>query len=261
MAWQETVLLCNACGASYPIIDGIPFMVHRTERPQPVDGGFDTIAQVYDSTLPPHVTEHYLNKRVRFIGERIHKGMVLDVGGGTGALAQRMMETGYQVVGTDASLGMLRVYRSRTSTVPVGALAHALPFRSEAFQGVVCVALLHHIAQTDSVKASLAEMYRALRRGGTLIIWDHNPANPYWPVLMKRVPQDTGQERLIPLAEICQGLRQAGARTVQIFKKGFVPDFVPPVLLPVLQRLEEAVERIPLVRGWAAHNVVVVHKG
>lgn len=230
------------------------------EREATGGGSFDAIAPVYDHTLPPHVTEHYLNKRVKFIGEHVKGGPVLDVGGGTGVLARRLLDAGYHVVGTDASLGMLRVYQSRTSTVPVGALAHALPFRSQTFQGVVCVALLHHIAQPDAVRATLGEMYRVLLRGGSLVVWDHNPANPYWPVLMKKVPQDTGKERLIPLGEILQGLRALGCASFETFKKGFVPDFAPPALLPLMQWLEQALEAMPLVRGLAAHNVVVVRK-
>lgn len=235
-------------------------MVAGASRSEPGHDSFDAIAEIYDSTLPAHVTEHYLNKRLKFVDSIIKAGRLLDVGGGTGALAQKLMARGYQVTGTDASLGMLRIFKSKTSTVPAGALAHALPFRSETFQGVICVALLHHIARPEAVRASLAEMYRVLRRGGALLVWDHNPANPYWPIIMKRVPQDSGQERLIPLAEICTGLSQAGASSIEVFRKGFVPDFVPPALLPALQWLEDGLERTPLLRRWAAHNVVVAHK-
>ena len=45
-------------------------------------------------------------------------------------------------------------------------------------------------------------MLRVLRSGGHLLIWDHNPRNPYWNFLMKRVPQDCGEERLIHKNEI-----------------------------------------------------------
>ncbi len=260
LEWREAEVLCHTCAETYRLIDGIPFMVAEAEREATGRAPFDAIAPVYDRTLPHHVTEHYLNKRVKFIGEHVKGGPVLDVGGGTGVLARRLLDAGYQVVGADASLGMLRVYHSRTSTLPVGALAHALPFRSQTFQGVVCVALLHHIAQADPVRATLGEMYRVLRRGGSLVIWDHNPANPYWPVLMEKVPQDSGHERLIPLREIRRGLRPLGCASVQVYKKGFVPDFAPPALLPLIQWLEQAMEAIPLVRGLAAHNVVVVRK-
>jgi len=192
--------------------------------------------------------------------ERIKSGPVLDVGCGTGALAEKLLSKGYQVIGTDASVGMLQVYRSRTASVPVAALSHALPFPSDTFQGAVSVALLHHIADAERVRSSLGEIHRVVRRGGLLVIWDHNPANPYWPVLMKKVPQDSGQERLIPRAEIRQGLRLAGAGSIAVFNKGFVPDFIPPALLPLMRWVEAGLEGLPLFRRLAAHNVVVVRK-
>ncbi len=236
-------------------------MVAGTDRERVEKDGFDAIAPLYDASLPSHVTAHYLSKRIRFIGERVERGLVLDVGSGTGALAHSLMESGYQVLGTDASLGMLRLFLARTGRTPVVALAHALPFRSDAFRGVVCVALLHHVARSDEVRGALSEMYRVLQTGGALVVWDHNPANPYWPILMKRVPQDSGRERLVPASEICDDLREAGAESVEVFKMGFVPDFAPPALLTLFQRLESTLERWPLLRNWAAHNVVVARKG
>ncbi|MDP2660698.1 MAG: methyltransferase domain-containing protein, partial [Dehalococcoidia bacterium] len=76
------------------------------------------------------MTEHYLNKRVSLISRYVKGGPILDIGCGTGRLAGRLQAEGYQVVGADASLGMLRLFQSRTGSTPVGALADALPFRS-----------------------------------------------------------------------------------------------------------------------------------
>jgi UDP-glucose 4-epimerase len=71
---------------------------------------------------------------------------------------------------------------------------------------------MHHIAAPEAVRATLAEMVRVARPGGWVLVWDHNPRNPYWKLLMKRVPQDTGDERLIPERELLAGLRAAGAQ-------------------------------------------------
>ena len=51
---------------------------------------FDGIAHEYDEALPPHVVEHYLDKRVRYILDRCPAGKGLDVGCGTGVLAGRL---------------------------------------------------------------------------------------------------------------------------------------------------------------------------
>ena len=54
------------------------------------EDNFDRIAHEYDESLPPHVVEHYLAKRVRYIGEHCPSGRLLDVGCGTGVLAGRL---------------------------------------------------------------------------------------------------------------------------------------------------------------------------
>ncbi len=133
----------------------------------------------------------------------------------------------------------------------------ALPFEDGSFDLVLTVAALHHIAEPGAVRATLAEMARVCRPGGRIVVWDHNPRNPYWKHLMARVPQDDGTERLIPEAEVLAGLRAGGAEALQSAQLGFVPDFVPPSLLGVARGTERAVERTPGLRRLCAHNVVV----
>jgi hypothetical protein len=93
-----------------------------------------------------------------------------------------------------------------------------------------------------------------------VVLWDHNPANPYWPVLMKRVPQDTGDERLVPLEEILSGVRAAGLRPFRVFRSGFTPDFLPVWLAGPWRLVERTVETVPGLNRFAAHNVVVARK-
>jgi hypothetical protein len=103
-------------------------------------------------------------------------------------------------------------------------------------------------------------MVRVTRPGGHVLIWDHNPRNPYWPLLMRRVPQDTGAERLIPEEEIHSGLALGGATVVNTAQLGLVPDFAPAALLGAAARLERAAEATPGVRRLCAHNVVLAVK-
>jgi SAM-dependent methyltransferase len=222
---------------------------------------FDEIAAEYDASLPPHVVEHYLRKRTRFVVDHCPPGRLLDVGCGTGLLAERLQAAGYAVTGVDPSDGMLDVLRARAPRVEaVQGSGTDLPFDDDAFDVVLCVAVLHHVAEPGDVRRTLEEMVRVARPGGRVVVWDHNPRNPYWGSLMARVPQDTGEERLVGEDELVGGLRGAGARIERSAQLGLVPDFTPPRALGAAAALEAAVERAPLVRRLCAHNVVLAVK-
>lgn len=225
------------------------------------DSHFDEIAEAYDESLPAHVVEHYLRKRTRFVLEHCPPGRALDVGCGTGTLARRLAAAGYETVGVDPSEGMLRVLRATGGDVEaVHASGTALPFADDSFDLVLTVAVMHHIADADAVRRTLSEMVRVAKPTGRILVWDHNPRNPYWRRLMARVPQDTGEERLIPEAELLDGLREAGARVLFCRQLGLVPDFVPPPLLRGAAAGERAAERIPVLGRFCAHNVILAAK-
>src|SRR5262249_29660191 len=154
---------------------------------------FDRIAGEYDESLPPHVVEHYLEKRVAFVRQHCPPGSGLDVGCGTGGLAQLVAEAGMETTGFEDSQRVLRQPASRAREAPaVVGSGTALPFDDDRFDLVLSVATLHHIAQPDAVRETLHEMVRVTQPGGQVLVWDHNPRNPYWRVIMSRVPQDDG---------------------------------------------------------------------
>jgi SAM-dependent methyltransferase len=185
-------------------------------------------------------------------------GRALDVGCGTGTLLQALPEE-YEKVGVDVSASMLD--RAREKGIEVHqASADSLPFRDESFDLVMCVAVLHHLVERATVRAALREMARVLRRGGGLLVWDHNPLNPYWPLLMARSPQDRGDERLVPGRLILNELSQAGLVNVHLRRLTFTPDFTPRRALRHVTQVERVLERIPGVATFAAHNTVTARR-
>lgn len=220
---------------------------------------FDSVADAYDDSLPHHVMDHYEAKRVAFIKSVTQPGSkVLDVGCGTGVLAEALVKEGFDVTGLDPFLGMLKHVKARVPDLEtVHGRGEALPFPDNTFDFTYCVAVMHHVASKENVRKTLLEMVRVTKPGGKIMVWDHNPRNPYWPILMKRVPQDTGAERLIPDSEIVAGMKEGGAVPIYNQPLGLMPDFTPPKLVPVVAQVEKVVERIPLLKLIAAHNVVV----
>ncbi|HEX2185619.1 MAG TPA: methyltransferase domain-containing protein [Chloroflexota bacterium] len=260
----EPVLRCAACDRRFPIEDGVPLLFPE-ERPADWTATqtalYDGIAPHYDDSIPHHVAAHYRTKRVDLVRDLAPAGAaVLDVGCGTGTLAAAMRQAGYDVFGVDASTGMLAQLGAAGRGRPVAGFGERLPFASNAFDLAITVATLHHITDPGRIAQTIAEMCRVTRQGGHVVVWDHNPKNPYWPLLMKRIPQDTGEERLVPQEEIVADLQAAGMVQIRAHRSGLVPDFTPPVLLGLARFAERLVERTPGLNLFCAHNVVVARK-
>ena len=222
---------------------------------------FDQIAERYNASLPTHVIAHYLTKRINMVRSLVPPpGPLLDVGCGTGMLAWGLTGAGYTVTGLDASQGMLEeAPMDRPFGRLLGSATH-LPFRDGAFPAIITVAMLHHIAEPGPVAAAVREIVRVVAPGGAAIIWDHNPLNPYWPYLMRRLPQDDEDTRLVPAEEILAAVGRPAGCTVTLHRSGWIPEFAPAWSLPALQLLERGLEAAPFVRERSAHNVVVVRK-
>jgi ubiquinone/menaquinone biosynthesis C-methylase UbiE len=102
-------------------------------------------------------------------------GRALDAACGTGRHTVRLAARGHEVVGVDTSPEMLELARSR---VPEGVRLlegdlHALPVDDGEFDFVVCALALGHC--TD-LGAPIAELARAVRSGGSIVLSDLHPA-------------------------------------------------------------------------------------
>ena len=91
---------------------------------------------------------------------------VLDVGTGTGVVAEAATAAGGRVVGIDPSLDMLGVARASRATIPVAAAeAIDLPFRDGSFDAVTAGFVLAHFTRPQT---ALFDLRRVLRPGGRL---------------------------------------------------------------------------------------------
>jgi demethylmenaquinone methyltransferase/2-methoxy-6-polyprenyl-1,4-benzoquinol methylase len=109
-------------------------------------------------------------------------GKVLDLGAGTGDLAQEALAQfpACVPVAADFTLEMMQVGRQRylkpSVSVPVSnwsaADAHILPFASGTFDAVVSGFLFRNLAH---VMRSLQEQHRVLKSGGRIVILDTTP--------------------------------------------------------------------------------------
>jgi SAM-dependent methyltransferase len=116
---------------------------------------------IYETSEGPDTLHVLWNRIAAFAPQR-----VLEVGPGTGELAERMAkELGADVVAIDVSPRMVELTRARDIDARVGDVQE-LPFDDEAFDLVVAGWVLFHPADLDR---ALAEIARVLRPGGRLI--------------------------------------------------------------------------------------------
>jgi ubiquinone/menaquinone biosynthesis C-methylase UbiE len=95
---------------------------------------------------------------------------VLDIGTGTGHVAQAVVATGRRVVSCDAIDLRLAAIRFLLCD---GA---ALPFASEQFDAALLITVLHHVPR-ERHNAFLAEAMRILRIGGRLVVFEDTYRN------------------------------------------------------------------------------------
>jgi ubiquinone/menaquinone biosynthesis C-methylase UbiE len=93
-------------------------------------------------------------------------GRVLEVGGGEGELAERIIsELGAEVVGIDQSPRMVEIQRSRGIDARVGDVQD-LPFADDEFDVALAAWMLYHVPDLDR---GLAELARVLKPDGRLV--------------------------------------------------------------------------------------------
>ena len=136
--------------------------------------------------MDPHGL-HKLGHRLWF--RPVHKALVrelqpgpgtrvLDVGAGTGALAERVSATGASVICVEPDAGSLAAARRRLAgrgVQFVAAAAEAIPLPSASADGAVASVSAHHWQDRDQ---GFREIARILRPGGRVVIAEFRPAGP-----------------------------------------------------------------------------------
>lgn len=126
---------------------------------------YDAVAETYAARFDwVDLREH----RSRFMGV-LQPGLVLDAGCGTGRDCRLFGQDGISTIGVDISSGMLDAASHRTSAPLIAGDVRRLPFRSAAFGGVWCCAVLLHLDIGGFARA-LAEFRRVLIDQGVLFI-------------------------------------------------------------------------------------------
>ena len=124
-------------------------------------GHFNLIAPFYDKVFGSMRHQQLLAHLDARSGD-----LLLDIGGGTGRVAQHLAATGVRVVVVDPSPAMLKSTREK-GLPGVRALAEQLPFATDSIERILIVDAFHHFARQEM---AAQELVRVLKPGGRLVI-------------------------------------------------------------------------------------------
>jgi ubiquinone/menaquinone biosynthesis C-methylase UbiE len=93
---------------------------------------------------------------------------ILDLGAGPGTYTRSLKSLGHKCLGLDYSRNVIEVAKAKDPQgVYVQGEAYHLPFRTGAFDAIVCVGVLQSL---QSIDAAIWEIHRVLRPGGCLFL-------------------------------------------------------------------------------------------
>ena len=176
-----------------------------------IQNEYDSLSSYYDRKYEGYIKSTN-EKALKFL--RLKKGdSVLDVSGGTGVLASKMLKAGAKVTLIDISEGMLRLARKRVKNV-FKRDVHDLKFKSKSFSKILSTSSFHYYKNPDK---ALSEFHRVLKKGGTLVIidWCRNPLHFKFYDLFKRI-FDKSHVRMYTTKELKRLVTNQGFKVVKV---------------------------------------------
>jgi ubiquinone/menaquinone biosynthesis C-methylase UbiE len=178
----------------------------------PVFDHFGFLAPYYDRMAKPQppldLLEH-LN-----LNRQSH---LLDVGGGTGRVAQTLLPDAASVTVVDLSFKMLQEARLKPGLKSVMAASEILPYPAESFDAIIMVDAFHHVIDQQQ---TLNELFRVLKPGGTIVVKEPDIKSfavkliaIFEKLLLMRTHIITG-EQIAGMFEFC-------CKSAQVYRKEF----------------------------------------
>ncbi len=163
-------------------------------------GIYRGFAQVYDlfmDNVPYEAWRDYLVKELKKAG--IEEGLVLDLGCGTGRMTRLLAQSGYDMIGVDASEEMLMLAREADGSMGTGGILYLLQdMRRFELYGTVRAAVsvcdsMNYLMEEEDLKAVFSLVNNYLDPGG-IFIFDLNTIYKYEHLLADRTICENREE-------------------------------------------------------------------
>jgi len=203
---------------------------------------FDELADVYEGWFATRLGAFVAGREEKLILDLLGPQpdeRILEVGSGTDYFLRPIARAGARCVGIEPSEEMLSAAMSR----PTGKINHvrgrgeSLPFRDEAFDGLLYMTTLEFVRDVD---AALAEAWRVLRPGGRLVFGVLNADGP-WARARKREGGLWDEAHFYRTTELVSLLSSLGA--VQVDYSVHVPPWLGWLPVPLMSALDRLLRR------------------
>jgi SAM-dependent methyltransferase len=165
---------------------------------------------------------------------------ILDVGCGVGLTDRHLVGEFGNVWGADISDDSIKVAAANTPGANYRSYdGMRLPFEDDEFDVSFAIGVLHHVPPSDWARF-MDEMARVTSAAGLIVVFEHNPYNPLTRLAVGRCEFDEG---VVLLSKSTTRRLFTGAR-LSLKEEAYI--IVLPWALPVSDRIEAALKRVPL---------------
>ncbi|MEK7767585.1 MAG: class I SAM-dependent methyltransferase, partial [bacterium] len=175
---------------------------------------------------------------------------VLDVGCGVGLIHPFLATSVDELHAMDASEESLAIARRNNPTVQYRAhQGQRLPYADGTFDSAYAICVLHHVPVSQWQEFA-KEMARVVRRGGRIVVIEHNPLNPATQWIVRGCEIDEDAVLVWPW-RLRRVMASAGIQDLTLRYFLFTP-----FEHPVFRRLDRLFERLPLGAQYVASGRV-----